>query len=183
MQCTVATYTKEHVNDVWKVIKSGRRKFGPNWHGNEGYKRVDTFSKYFANLYREWNKSNKMCPKMKCMVTPRIIWQGDEIRCMESVHTLQCIICMTECKEILSHFKIDCTKVMNNNSNIYSSWNVVVNCASVSDLLLLHWWFACRRKTPNLHAWRERKNLWGAFQELLDKAALDQKAAHIIALE
>ena len=52
---------------------------------------------------------------------PTIIWQGDGIRCMKSARTLQCKICMTERKEILSRFRTDRSKNMNDNSDIYSS--------------------------------------------------------------
>ena len=50
-----------------------------------------------------------------------IIWQGDRIRCMKSSRTLQCKICMVERKEILHRMQQDKNKVINDNSDIYSS--------------------------------------------------------------
>ena len=54
-------------------------------------------------------------------MVPTILWQGDRIRCMKSARTLQCKICMMERKEILSRFRNEKTKIMNDNSDIYSS--------------------------------------------------------------
>ena len=65
--------TKQHVNDVWKVIKSGRVKFGPNWYGSRGYARVDAFSKHFGNLCKNCKNSNAPCKKMKKIMTPIIL--------------------------------------------------------------------------------------------------------------
>jgi hypothetical protein len=59
--------------------------------------------------------------KLKTIVTPTIIWQGDSIRCAKTARTLQCKICMTERKEILHRFRTDKSKIMNDNSDIYSS--------------------------------------------------------------
>ena len=70
----------------------------------------------------ECNNSNEVHSKVKRIMKLTIIWQGDGIRgCMKSVRTLQCKICMTERKEILSRFRTDRSKVMNENSDIYSS--------------------------------------------------------------
>jgi hypothetical protein len=59
--------------------------------------------------------------KLKQIVSPSILWQGDQICCMKTARTLQCKICMTERKEILHRFRSDKTKIMNDNSDIYSS--------------------------------------------------------------
>ena len=50
--------TQEHVQDVWQVVKSGRKNYGDKWYGNGGYSRVDPFAKYFANLCRECRNLN-----------------------------------------------------------------------------------------------------------------------------
>ena len=63
--------TNEHFGDVWKIIETGNKNYGPN--------------------------------------------------CMKTARTLQCKICMTERKEILHRFRSDKSKVMNDNSDIYSS--------------------------------------------------------------
>ena len=38
------TRTMEHVQDVWKVMKSGSAKFGENWYGSGGYSGADVFA-------------------------------------------------------------------------------------------------------------------------------------------
>jgi len=53
---------------------------------------------------------------------PTVLWQGEGIRCMKAAHTLQCKICMVERKEILSRFRSDKSKIINDNSDIYSSY-------------------------------------------------------------
>ena len=58
---------------------------------------------------------------MKTLLVPTILWQGDRIRCMKSPRTLQCKMCMVERKEILSRFRNNKSKIMNNNSDIFSS--------------------------------------------------------------
>ena len=62
-----------------------------------------------------------MRQRLKNIMIPTILWQGEGIRCMKSARTLQCKICMMERKEILSRFRIDGSKIMNDNSDIYSS--------------------------------------------------------------
>ena len=51
---------------------------------------VSSFSRHFANLCRGCITSNQVTQKMKASTTPCIIWQGDTIKCMKSVNTLQC---------------------------------------------------------------------------------------------
>ena len=58
---------------------------------------------------------------MKVIMTPAILWQGDRIRCMKSCRTLQCNICMIERKEIMHRMKENRSKVINDNSDIFSS--------------------------------------------------------------
>ena len=81
------TRTAEHIEDVWKVIASGRKKFGPNWYGTGGYDRADAFSKHFGGIYRDCNSSNEVRAKMKIILEPTIVWQGDITRCMNSDFT------------------------------------------------------------------------------------------------
>ena len=47
------TRTMQQVSDVWKIIETGRKKFGMSWHGSGGYVWDDSFSKHFAELCRE----------------------------------------------------------------------------------------------------------------------------------
>ena len=120
-QCHLKTRTKQHVYDVWKVIESGRQKFGEDWFGSGGYAGADAFSKYFGNQCRDCNSSNEVRAKMKTIMIPTILWQGDRIRCMKSSRTLQCKICMVERKEILSRFRTNRSEIINDNSDIFSS--------------------------------------------------------------
>ena len=120
-QCHLKTRTKQHVYDVWKVIETGRRNFGENWYGSGSYARADAFSKHFSNLCRDCSSSNEVRAKMKKIMIPTILWQGDRIRCMKSSRTLQCNICMVERKEILSRFRTNRSDIINDNSDIFSS--------------------------------------------------------------
>jgi hypothetical protein len=114
-------YLNDHFYDVWKVVETGKKKFGPNWKGSGVYARADAFAKHFAQHCRDCSTSNEVRQKLKTIVTPTIIWQDDGIRCAKTARTLQCKICMTERKEILHRFCTDKSKIMNDNSDIYSS--------------------------------------------------------------
>ena len=118
--------TQQHITDVWKVIESGVTKFGLNWTGSGGYAKADAFAKHFADLCRDCTNSNQVKAKMKRIMTPTILWQGDRIQCMKSSRTAQCKICMTERIEILHRMRTDRSKIMNDNSDIYAS----CKCAS-----------------------------------------------------
>ena len=113
--------TKQHVTDVWKVIETGRSKHGENWYGSGGYHKADAFTKHFANHCRECKTSHEVRAKMKKIMRPRILWQGDRIQCMKSAKTASCKICMVERKEILHRFRNEKSKIMNDNSDIYAS--------------------------------------------------------------
>ena len=116
------TRTAEHFYDVWKVVESGRKKFGKeNWRGSGGYSKADAFAKHFAKHCRYCKNSNEVKAKLKEIVNPRIIWKGDRIQCMKSVRTMQCKICMIERREILHRFKTDRKKVINDNSEIFGA--------------------------------------------------------------
>ena len=53
---------------------------------------------------------------------PSIIWQGDRIQCMKTARTMQCKICMVERLEILKRFQNSRRTLINDNSDIFSSW-------------------------------------------------------------
>ena len=76
--------TMQHIQDVWKIIETGRKKFGPDWFGSGGYNKADSFSKHFANLCRECNNYNEVRAKMKSIMEPSIVWKGNRILCMKS---------------------------------------------------------------------------------------------------
>ena len=115
------TRTAEHFTDVWKVIEYGRAKYGDDWYGSGGYPRADAFAKHFANRCRDCYNSNAVKARLKEIVEPSIVWQGDRIRCMKSARTYNCKICMIERKEILKQMDLNKSKVMNDNSDIFSS--------------------------------------------------------------
>ena len=113
--------TGQHISDVWKVIETGRSKYGENWTGSGGYKKADSFAKHFAQQCRECTSHHQVRAKMKKIMEPKILWQGDRILCMKSSRTLRCKICMTERKEILKRFEKTKNQVINDNSDIFSS--------------------------------------------------------------
>jgi len=83
--------TQQHATDVWKVIESGRAKYGHDkWRGSGGYKGADAFAKHFAHLCRECGNSNQVKAKLKEIMKPTILWQGDRIQCMKSAKTMVC---------------------------------------------------------------------------------------------
>ena len=113
--------TGEHVRDVWKVIETGRKKFGDDWHGSGGYTRADAFAKHFAQHCRDEPNSNAVKAKMKKTMRTTIVWQGDRIKMMKSSRTPQCKLCMMERKEILCRMRADPSKIINDNSDICAS--------------------------------------------------------------
>ena len=58
---------------------------------------------------------------MKEIMKPKFIWKGERIQCLKSARTANCKICMVERKEILHRFRTDRKKIINDNSDIYSS--------------------------------------------------------------
>ena len=72
------TGISEHIERVWKVIASGRKKFRPNWYGTGGYDRADAFSKHVGEICRDYNSSNGIRAKMKNILEPTIVWNGTE---------------------------------------------------------------------------------------------------------
>ena len=65
--------------------------------------------------------SNEVRAKLKKIIVPTIIWQGDQIRCMKSTKTMQCKLCMMERREIFHIFRSDKSKIMNHNSEIFGT--------------------------------------------------------------
>lgn len=76
-QHTLKARIKEHLHDTWKVIKSGRNKFGDDWFVSGGYACSDAFSKYCANLCRDFRTSNQVRALMKQMMVPTILRRGE----------------------------------------------------------------------------------------------------------
>ena len=123
--------TKEHVGDIWRVISHGRKNMKKrgwdDWYGSGGYAGADAFSKHFAQLCKDCANSNEVSAKMKKIMVPSIIWQGDRIQCMKSSRTLRCNICMVERNELLSRFRNNKRDVINDNSDIFSSCKCMSN--------------------------------------------------------
>jgi len=71
--------TQQHFGDVWKVIETGRMKYGEEWRGSGGYTRADAFAKHFADHCRDCSNSNEVIAKLKELVEPSIEWQGKGI--------------------------------------------------------------------------------------------------------
>ena len=111
----------EHVHDVWKVIVSGRAKFGENWYGSGGYSGADAFAKHFAHLCRDCRNYNEVRAKMKEIMQPQIVWKGERIQCMKSARTSRCKLCTKERREILKRYQDGKKQLINDNSDIFSS--------------------------------------------------------------
>ena len=113
--------TQQHAGDVWKVIESGRAKYGENWFGSGGYGKADAYAKHFAHLCRDCGNSNQVKAKLKEIMEPSILWKGDRIQCMKSAKTMNCKICMVERTEILHRMRTDKANIMNDNSDIFAA--------------------------------------------------------------
>ena len=131
-QQDLKTRTKEHINDVWKVIESGRMKFGPNWWGSGSHTGANVFSKYFANLCIDCTNSNTVRAKHKTSMHTQIIWKGDRIQCMKSSRTLRCKIYIVKRREILHCFRED-KGIMNDNSDIIMNDNSDISSSCMCD--------------------------------------------------
>ena len=58
---------------------------------------------------------------MKKLMSPRIIWQGERIKCMKTAKTMQCTLCMVERKEIMHRMDENRAMVINDNSDRFST--------------------------------------------------------------
>ena len=72
--------TQQHMHDVWKVIECGRIKCGQDWKGSGGYTKCDAFAKHFAEHCRDEPNSNAVKARLKQIMVPTNIWQGDRNR-------------------------------------------------------------------------------------------------------
>jgi hypothetical protein len=55
----------EHFCDVWKVIETGRKKFGPNWKGSGRYTQADAFAIHCAQHCCDPRNSNDVRAMLK----------------------------------------------------------------------------------------------------------------------
>ena len=92
---------KQHIADVWKLIEwelqMERGEIIPKVKKNFN---VTTASKHFATLCKGCKSSNQVSQKMKSLLSPQIVWQGERIQAMKSVKTNSCKLCMVEMIEI-----------------------------------------------------------------------------------
>lgn len=100
------------MTDVWKVVEANNK--------NQQYARADAFAKHFANYCQDCTTSNQVKQRLKPIIKPEIVWQGDRIQCMKSSRTRECTICMVERKQIINSLRKNKYKVINDNSDIYS---------------------------------------------------------------
>jgi hypothetical protein len=82
---------------------------------------VTAMSKHFAKLCWDCTSSNQVRTKMKTLMSPTIIWQGNRIKCMKTAMTNSCKLCMVEKLEIMKRYSTDRAKLINNNSDIFAS--------------------------------------------------------------
>ena len=114
--------TQEHVDTVWKLIEwKNRVKNGKIDPKKPKKFSVTAFSKHFAKYCVNCQNSNQVRQMMKKLMSPRIIWQGERVKCMKTARTLQCTLCMVERKEIMHRMNEDRASVINDNSDRFST--------------------------------------------------------------
>ena len=146
------TRTMEHMHDVWKVIESGRAKFGENWYGSRGYSGADAFAKHFAHLCRDCRNYNEVRAKMKEIMQPKIVWKGERIQCMKSARTSRCKLCMKERRKSWKGTKMGGNNWSMTTLTFSARANAEQNFTSLSEKLIYerHWGRVQRRKKSNL---------------------------------
>ena len=82
---------------------------------------VIAMSKHFAKLCWDCISRNQVRTKMKTLMSPTIIWQGNRIKSMETVMTNSCKLFMVENLQTMKNYSTDRTKLINNNSDIFAS--------------------------------------------------------------
>ena len=86
------------------------------------YIKTGPFAKHSIEKCKDYYTNNHVRACLRETMEQTIIWQGDIICCKKSLATLQCKICMVERKEILHRVKANKHQVINDNSDIYSSY-------------------------------------------------------------
>ena len=109
---------------------------------------VTAASKHFAALCKDCKSSNQVSQKMKSLLSPRILWQGERIQAMKSVQTASCKLCMVERIEIRKALKLNPELCLNQNNEIYGQ------CTCAADFHL----FKCRYKSDTEDAFIAEKS-------------------------
>eukprot|EP00956_Cyclotella_meneghiniana_P040339 scaffold192793_cov40-Cyclotella_meneghiniana.AAC.3 len=87
---------KENCTTHLRRLESARSLKEQVWRQLERfwqYGRADAFAKHFADHCRDCRTSNEVKSRIKEILTPKILWKGDIIRCMKSAMTPQCKLC------------------------------------------------------------------------------------------
>ena len=88
---------------------------------------ITAMSKHFAAICKDCTSSNQVRAKMKTLILPKILWQGDRIKCMKSTNSANCKLCMMERMELIKRFSTNRQEVINTNSDLYSSCTCAAN--------------------------------------------------------
>ena len=121
MQHYLKERNKEHFQDVWYLLNWEMKVASEEVQADDRKRfNVTSISRHFDHLCRGCITSTQVKQKMKKM-TPNIIWQGDRIKCMKSVNTPQCNMCMQERIETSKRFKSDRTYMINHKAEVFSS--------------------------------------------------------------
>ena len=105
--------TSNHIADVWKRVEAKKN--------NKTYQKDDSFSRHFSTYCSDCTNSSQVRTKLKGILDVNILWQGERIQCMKTARTRDCRICMKERMTIMQSLRDDKYKVINDNSDIYSS--------------------------------------------------------------
>ena len=112
----------QHFSDVWYLINWKMKVTSKEFKAEDPKKfNVSSVFKHFANLCSGCVTKNQVRARMKTICAPSIIWQGDRIKCMKSVNTLACKLCMQERIEITKRFKQNRTTMINDKADLFSS--------------------------------------------------------------
>ena len=114
----------QHITSVWKPIEHQKKNIERKKNNKEETDmkfNVTAMSKHFAKLCWDCTSSNQVRTKMKTLMSPTIIWQGNRIKCMKTAMTNSCKLCMVEKLEIMKRYSTNQAKLINNNSDIFAS--------------------------------------------------------------
>ena len=94
-----------HYIDVRRLVLTGKKS--------------DSFASHFATFF---NTESKPTPSLlREKITFSILWQGNPLSVQKSFGTKNCRLCLKESIHILKNLHTDPTKLINHNSEIYTS--------------------------------------------------------------
>ena len=94
-----------HYSDVRRLVLTGKKS--------------DSFASHFANLFKTDSIPTPSLLREK--ITFSILWQGNPLSVQKSFGTKNCRLCLKESIHILKNLHTDPTKLINHNSEIYTS--------------------------------------------------------------